>query len=39
VGEMRQLGPMVIMAETPGSAKGPAPEPGQHTEFVPSADL
>ena len=33
-GEMRQLGPMVIMAETPGSAKGPAPEPGQHTEEV-----
>jgi crotonobetainyl-CoA:carnitine CoA-transferase CaiB-like acyl-CoA transferase len=32
VGEMRQLGPMVIMAETPGSAKGPAPEPGQHTD-------
>jgi len=34
VGEMRQLGPMVIMAETPGSAKGPAPEPGQHTNEV-----
>jgi len=34
VGEMRQLGPMVIMAETPGSAKGPAPEPGQHTDEV-----
>ena len=34
VGEMRQLGPMVIMAETPGSAKGPAPEPGQHTDRV-----
>ncbi|RUA30705.1 MAG: hypothetical protein DSY78_08475 [Chloroflexi bacterium] len=31
---MRQLGPMVIMAETPGSAKGPAPEPGQHTDEV-----
>jgi len=34
VGAMRQLGPMVIMAETPGSAKGPAPEPGQHTDEV-----
>jgi len=34
VGEMRQLGPMVIMAETPGSAKGPAPDPGQHTDEV-----
>ncbi len=34
MGEMRQLGPMVIMAETPGSAKGPAPEPGQHTDEV-----
>jgi crotonobetainyl-CoA:carnitine CoA-transferase CaiB-like acyl-CoA transferase len=34
VGELRQLGPMVIMAETPGNAKGPAPEPGQHTDEV-----
>ncbi len=34
VGEMRQLGPMVIMSETPGSAKGIAPEPGQHTDEV-----
>ena len=34
VGEMRQLGPMVIMKETPGSANGPAPEPGQHTDQV-----
>ena len=34
VGEMRQLGPMVIMTETPGSPKGPAPEPGQHTDEV-----
>ena len=34
VGEMRQLGPMVIMSGTPGSAKGPAPEPGQHTDEV-----
>jgi len=34
VGKMRQLGPMLIMSETPGSAKGPAPEPGQHTEQV-----
>ena len=33
-GEMRQLGPMVIMSETPGSPKGPAPEPGQHTDEV-----
>ena len=34
VGELRQLGPMVIMSETPGSAKGAAPEPGQHTDEV-----
>ena len=34
VGEMRQLGPMVNMTETPGSPKGPAPEPGQHTDEV-----
>jgi len=34
VGEMRQLGPMVIMAETPGSAKGPAPELGEHNDEV-----
>ena len=33
-GKMRQLGPMLIMSETPGSAKGPAPEPGQHTEQI-----
>ena len=34
IGEMQQLGPMVIMAETPGSPKGPAPYPGQHTDEV-----
>ncbi|MCH2672685.1 MAG: CoA transferase [Dehalococcoidia bacterium] len=34
LGEMHQLGPMVIMAETPGSPKGPAPYPGQHTDEV-----
>ena len=33
-GEMRQLGPMVMMTETPGSPKGPTPEPGQHTNEV-----
>ena len=34
VGKMRQLGPMVMMKGTPGSPKGPAPEPGQHTTEV-----
>ena len=34
VGKMRQLGPMVMMKGTPGSPKGPAPDPGQHTEEV-----
>jgi len=34
LGEMRQLGPMVIMSGTPGSARGAAPEPGQHTTEV-----
>ncbi len=34
VGEMRQLGPMVNMKETPGSPKGPAPKVGQHTSQV-----
>jgi len=34
IGEMQQLGPMVIMAETPGIPKGPAPNPGQHTDEV-----
>ena len=32
VGKMRQLGPLVLMGKTPGSPKGPAPDPGQHTE-------
>ena len=34
VGKMRQLGSLVMMGETPASMKGPAPEPGQHTEEV-----
>ena len=34
VGSTRQLGPMVKMTETPGSAQGPAPVPGQHTAEV-----
>ena len=34
VGTMRQIGPLAIMAETPGSPKGPAPDPGQHTSEV-----
>ena len=34
VGKTRQLGPMVMMRETPGSPRGPAPEPGQHTAEV-----
>ena len=34
VGTMRQLGPLAIMAETPGAPKGPAPDPGQHTSEV-----
>ena len=34
VGKMRQLGPLVIMRETPGSPRAPAPTPGQHTEEV-----
>ena len=34
VGKMRQLGPLVLMAETPGNPRGPAPSPGQHTTEV-----
>ena len=34
VGETRQLGPIVNMRETPGSARGPAPALGQHTAEV-----
>ena len=34
LGKTRQLGPLVLMSETPGSPKGPAPAPGQHTEEV-----
>ena len=34
VGPMRQLGPLFLMSETPGSIKGPAPDPGQHTDEV-----
>ncbi len=32
LGRTRQLGPLVMMKDTPGSPRGPAPEPGQHTE-------
>ena len=34
VGPMRQLGPLFGMSDAPGSIKGPAPDPGQHTEAV-----
>ena len=34
VGRMRQLGPLVDLTETPGTIKGPAPDPGQHTQEV-----
>ena len=34
LGEARQLGPMVKMTATPGSAQGPAPALGQHTGEV-----
>ena len=34
VGATRQLGPVVKMSGTPGSADGPAPAPGQHTAEV-----
>ena len=34
VGGTRQLGPVVSMSRTPGSAQGPAPAPGQHTAEV-----
>ena len=34
VGETRQLGPIVNMRGTPGSARGPAPALGQHTAEV-----
>ena len=34
VGATRQLGPVVNMSGTPGSADGPAPAPGQHTAEV-----
>ena len=34
LGEMRQLGPMVMMEATPGRPGGPAPEPGQDTDEV-----
>ena len=32
--EVPTLAPIVIMTETPGRPKGPAPEPGQHTDQV-----
>ncbi|MBI4234083.1 MAG: CoA transferase [Chloroflexi bacterium] len=34
VGVMRQLGPLLVMGATPGSIKGPAPRPGEHTGEV-----
>ena len=34
VGRMRQLGPVAHLTLTPGTVKGPAPEPGQHTGEV-----
>ena len=34
LGKTRQLGPLVLMAETPGSPKGPSPTPGQHTNEI-----
>ena len=34
VGAMRQLGPLVKMAGTPGAPRWPAPEPGEHTGEV-----
>ena len=34
VGPMRQLGPLLLMEETPGSVRGPAPEAGRDTAAV-----
>ncbi len=34
IGPSRVVGNVVQLSETPGSAKGPSPEPGQHTEEV-----
>ncbi len=34
MGRTRQLGPLVLMAETPGHPKGPAPYPGQQNMEV-----
>ena len=34
LGRMRQAGPVVTMSDTPGRPRGPAPDPGQHTEEV-----
>ncbi len=34
LGKTRQLGPLATMRDTPGFPKGPAPEPGQHTEEI-----
>ncbi len=34
VGPMRQLGPLLLMEETPGSVRGPAPEVGRDTAAV-----
>ena len=34
VGEMKQLGVLALLSETPGNIKGPTPDPGQHTQEV-----
>ena len=34
VGKMRQLGTLLFMKETPASIKGPAPNPGQHSQEI-----
>ena len=34
IGRMKQLGVLARMSETPGSVKGPSPEPGEHTDEV-----
>ena len=34
IGPTKVVGNVVHLSETPGSAKGPSPEPGQHTEEV-----
>jgi crotonobetainyl-CoA:carnitine CoA-transferase CaiB-like acyl-CoA transferase len=34
VGRMRQLGPLLLLRETPAACQGPAPDPGQHTAEI-----